>query len=406
MLTIFGNALNIVEVSDKIQSKIMDKYPIQGRKQIPRTSRAELSRLANHKSTQPLSNPAIWSNIKTVEQQWLLQQKHHAKLPRRSVGGSLTAISGSLAQVPEISVPALKDPEWIKSLSNVFRSVDSYFGQINLMVERVAVNLAAPLSGITRISEQLVRPIDAWQQVIANIPSIWNFDGFWETLRPILESIESLMEDAEAGREVLRVSEFGFADHFWTIFYVRGFANLDPQTRSATVTNKLAAFTRSEQFVEQFRDGSSESKLMTRRWRIIESAIEAHASRNYDLSVPALLAQIEGVLVDLMFLKDLVKKEGNKFYLVDKNGNFKAKEHGRNSGQRLPAVTLSPAITHAKLTEHSNLAAASEFLADTLVQRRNAILHGHDLTYGKAKLSVQALLILTVLAEAVAELES
>ena len=122
--------------------------------------------------------------------------------------------------------------------------------------------------------------------------------------------------------------------------------------------------------------------------------------------MPALLAQIEGVLVDLMFLKDLVKKEGNKFYLVDKNGNFKAKERGRNSGQRLPAVTLNHAITHAKLTEHSNLAAASEFLADTLVQRRNAILHGHDLTYGKAKLFVQALLILTVLAEAVAELES
>jgi len=40
-----------------------------------------------------------------------------------------------------------------------------------------------------------------------------------------------------------------------------------------------------------------------------------------------------------------------------------------------------------------------------LVRRRNSVLHGHDPTYGKAKFSVQALLMLTVLTEAVSELE-
>ena len=365
--------------------------------------------LTNPPVLQQFSNPAVWSDIKTVEQQWLLQQKRNTILPTKTVGGSLTpigssstAVRSSLFQVPDINIPAFKDPEWLKSLSNLTRGIDGFFRQINTMVEKVAVNLAAPLAGIARISEQLISPLNAWQQVVANIPSIWNFDGFWKSLQPILENIESLMEDAEAGREILRASEFGFADHFWTIFYMRGFAHIDPRTRSATVTNKLVAVTRSEQFVEQFRDGVNESKLLTKRWKIIESAIDAHASKNYDLAVPTLLAQIEGVLVDLMFLKDLVKKEKNKFYLVGENGDFKINKHGK----RLAPITLSPAITHAKLTEHSNLSAASEFVADTLVQRRNAVLHGHDLNYGKAKLSVQALLILTILADAVTELES
>ena len=66
---------------------------------------------------------------------------------------------------------------------------------------------------------------------------------------------------------------------------------------------------------------------------------------------------------------------------------------------------MSPAIRNAQLEEHPNLIAASEFVANTLVQRRNDVLHGHDLAYGKAKFSVQASLILAVLAEAVSELE-
>ncbi|MBA2617456.1 MAG: hypothetical protein H0U91_04715 [Rubrobacter sp.] len=87
--------------------------------------------------------------------------------------------------------------------------------------------------------------------------------------------------------------------------------------------------------------------------------------------------------------------------MVDEYGNFKL--NGKR--KRLGPVTLGPAIRNAKLNEHENLGAASEFIANTLVRRRNSVLHGHDLTYGKAKFSVQALLMLTVLTEAVSELE-
>lgn len=375
---------------------------MRGRRQLPKTSFTRFSELTDFTISRQFSDPTFWSGIRAMQQQWLLQRKRNTTLPVAKVGSPLAAINNSLSQVPEINVPALKNPERLNSLFNASRSINSFFGQLNNMVEKVAVNLAVPLVNISQISERLAHPTSALQQVIANIPNVQNFDNFWANLRPFFESFENLLEDAETGREVLRSSEFGFADHLWTIFYVRGFAHIDPQTRSATVTNKLAAWTRSEQFVEQFRYGASESKLLAKRWRIIESAIEAHSLRNYDLAVPALLAQIEGVLVDLMFIKDLVKKEGNKFYLANEYGEFKTDKRGR----RLAPITLNPAVTHAKLSEHSNLAAASEFVADTLVQRRNAVLHGHDLTYGKAKFSVQALLILKVLADAVTRLES
>jgi hypothetical protein len=49
---------------------------------------------------------------------------------------------------------------------------------------------------------------------------------------------------------------------------------------------------------------------------------------------------------------------------------------------------------------------ASSVDEDLHQMRRNAVLHGHDVAYGQAKFSVQALLIVAILAEGVAELES
>lgn len=344
-------------------------------------------------SLQQIPNPTAWIGVKAVEQQWLRQHKF-------DVMPSSNVIAQSLSQVPETGLSVLQRPEWLTGLSEVSRNVGSYFAQINTMVETVADAIASPLARIAEISEEFTPPIQGWQQLVNTLPSFRNFEGVWEGLH---SAVQDLMEDAEAGREVLKASEFGFADHFWGMFYIRGFAHINERVRPAIVTNKLLAVTTSEEYVEELQNLIGTSKLMHKRWRIIESICEAHAAKKYDLAVPATLAQIEGTLVDLMFLKDLVKKKNGKFYLIDEIRDFELK----NDRKRKPrVVTLRPAITNAKLEEHPNLAAASGFIANTLVQRRNAVLHGRDLTYGKAKFSVQALLILTVLAEGVSELES
>ncbi len=97
----------------------------------------------------------------------------------------------------------------------------------------------------------------------------------------------------------------------------------------------------------------------------------------------------------------LVVKEGNKLYLVDELGNVRVNKNGK----RLKPVTFDPALKNARLDDQVNLTAASSFMADVMVQRRNDVLHGRDVSYGRAKFSVQALLILAVLAQGAAELE-
>lgn len=342
----------------------------------------------------PALSPAAWTGVKAIENHWLWQQN-------ASVMPSDTILQ-LLDQQPYTGTLSHPVPGWLDSILGLSPKVDSFFTQITGMTDGIADILAGPLAGIEQFGEELVRPVQGLQQLVDDIPSLWDFGGFWQDLQPALHGFMALVEEAEEGREVLQASEFGFADHLWGLFYARMFARIDPQVRNATVTNMLASYTRSDEFVGQLIAIIDESKLLRKRRRIIESACEAHAERKYDLSVPAILAQIEGTLVNMMFLRDLVKKEGGRFFLVDENGDFKLNKNKR----RLPAVTLGPAITSAKLDEHPDLGAASEFMANTLVQRRNAVLHGHDLSYGKAKFSVQALLLLAVLAEAVSELES
>ncbi len=133
--------------------------------------------------------------------------------------------------------------------------------------------------------------------------------------------------------------------------------------------------------------------MMGRRWRVVEAALEAHQRREYLLSVPAMLPQVEGAIVDAMVLKGLTVKKNGKLYLRNDEGKSKQPIMFRN------------AVDNAQLEEDPALEGTSSFLADSLVQRRNDILHGRDPRYGKAKLSVQSLLVLMILAKAVGEIE-
>lgn len=159
--------------------------------------------------------------------------------------------------------------------------------------------------------------------------------------------------------------------------------------------------TRSEEFVEDVAETFAGSRLLPKRWRVVGPALGAHAERDYALSVPVLMAQVEGALADAMVLKDLVVKEGGRYYPAGEDGGPKLGGDGR----RVREVTLGSVKADRRLREGTDLGAAAEFIADSLVARRNAVLRGHDTAYAQAKLSVQALLILTVVAEAVARLE-
>lgn len=237
--------------------------------------------------------------------------------------------------------------------------------------------------------------------IVGNLPKLGDFSGFWEGVGRAAEGLRRMMDEAQEGELALEEAEFGFADHLWNMIYLGSFAGLPASNREAVITNKLRAFTCSDEFVEPLLENVSSSKMLGKRSRIIERSLKAHQRREYELSIPSAMTQIEGVIGDAMFLKELVVREGNKYYLVGPDG---APKRDRND-KRLGPISLSPALRNANLDEHPLLADASDFLSGVLLQRRNDILHGRDVGYGKAKLSVQSLLVLSVLTDTFDELE-
>jgi hypothetical protein len=226
--------------------------------------------------------------------------------------------------------------------------------------------------------------------------------NFAPALEELFEAVRRFEEAVEAGDATLEAAEYGFADHLWDRMYVASFAHVDPRVRDAVVTRKRAAATRADDFGDELRERFEGSLAMVRRWRAVEAALEAHQRKDYLLSIPAMLPQVEGAIVDAMVLKELAVKKNGKLFLRGENGGPKLNKKGKP----LPEIMLSTAVRNAQLEEHPMLEGTSSFVADSLIQKRNAVMHGRDPRYGRAKLSVQALLVLALLADALGEIEA
>lgn len=336
--------------------------------------------------------------VRFVEHQWLLGQKASPR-PIAGLGSVLGSVPTAMGRI-EAAQRAIDRSE---EISGAFSRTGHFVGTLG---EGLGSGLASIL-GKPRIASGAASALGGSAlRALRGLPEAWNLGGaFRSAVGVAAGELIRAFEEASLGDEVLLEADFGFSDVLWTIAYRRSLARTnvrpDSPNAQAVVTNRLLSVTRSEEFLDDVAETFSGSPFLSKRWRVVEPALGAHLDRDYALSVPVLMAQVEGALADMMMLKDLVVKEGGRYYQAGADGRPKT---GRD-GKRVREVTLGSVKANAQLREGTELGGAAEFIADSLVTRRNEVLHGHDTAYGRAKLSVQALLILTVVAEAVARLE-
>lgn len=128
------------------------------------------------------------------------------------------------------------------------------------------------------------------------------------------------------------------------------------------------------------------TRLLGRRKRILEKAVKAHIDGDYELSVPAMVAQVEGVIADGF---GHVGRMNGKQYHKYLDSHFQAPgdsgvEDAANQAVRaFVAKVLLAQFEHGKPSQ-SQLS-------------RHAILHGGDTDYPKEENSLKAILILDVL---------
>lgn len=274
-------------------------------------------------------------------------------------------------------------------------------------LENIQTTIVAPYESWMKEIEKSIQQLAKTAQVVEQ--SLQRIVGFAQvnvqklfSELPDLNTIQQHLEILDKAGVAFEKSGYGFTDHLWSVRFVVELAYVSPKVQQAVITNKILAQTRSNEFEAALRDRMQNSTLLQRRWRIVALALEAHRNRQYLLSIPPLLAQVEGIFTDMLILKGMAIARNGKLYARGADGKEK-----RDKNQKpIPLTGLSQKAAHSRFQNHDVVQRIVDLFMKYLTENRNAILHGQQTTYGRAKLSTQTLLVLHILAQALSEFEA
>ena len=136
------------------------------------------------------------------------------------------------------------------------------------------------------------------------------------------------------------------------------------------VTRSMTTLTSSETFETWLAEEIEGSRLLKPRWPVIKQALAAHRRREYVLSTPVLLAQIEGIVGDAMILKNRVAVRNGKLFRLDNDGDIALNKKGHHIELR----GLHSLVDLSDFADHEALEEAASFLTDSIAPWRNAFV--------------------------------
>lgn len=211
-------------------------------------------------------------------------------------------------------------------------------------------------------------------------------------LPDLTESFRQLVK-ARDGATALDAEGFSYTLPLWTDQFLAELSDLAAQEGPTGISTELQSITEGEDFENEIQELFAAPSILAKRWPAVSEGVEDHRRGRYFSSVAVLLPQIEGIINDILTLKDVVIKVGNKFYEKNPDGT-PGKEIGGLEKKSILAEK------EANLNKVLRL-----FVTDTVTSERNGILHGVNVTYGEAKRSVHLMLVLLSFALVVEELE-
>ena len=218
---------------------------------------------------------------------------------------------------------------------------------------------------------------------------------------PSPERWREIFEGLREGKSTLDELGYGFTVDKWEVSFIRQIGRGDYGRRE--LHDAFREHTRTPAFSEQLCEVFSRTPRLHRRWRIVGPALNAHSRREYALSIPVLLAQLEGIVTDLLILRGQAAFRG-KDLLAKEAGRLKRQARDPTKPVVLPG--LDAKLRHSGYKSMEEVRDGAEFMLNRLIRPRNAILHGSRTSYMSAKLSVQLLLLIWIYAEVVAAAES
>jgi hypothetical protein len=224
--------------------------------------------------------------------------------------------------------------------------------------------------------------------------------------RTTIDARKRFLELADAGDQVLTDTEHEYAADAVASFLFAEFKSTPKDELPQVVTDALETVVHSTAFRGDLQNRMMSSAIMKERWRIVERGVTAHDDQDYLVSVPVLVPQFEGLLVDCLILKNLVEREGKKLYRIDPETRSRLTSKKKDGTEvELTASGLDELIATSKFRISDDLKRMANYVADTLCRERNDVLHGSDLHYDKQKRSVSLVILISIMVEAIAQTE-
>lgn len=280
-------------------------------------------------------------------------------------------------------------------LEGIVQRQTYYLSSLYEAVERIA-DIGSSMTGLL----DSISNYDFFQglSVITSIAQ-WGFPERWEQLR----------RDRRA--ELLLDTQLGFLNDF-TEDVIADLVDEAPfrsrQQQRAYITRQLYRLTASQEFWNELQKELHLSPTSRRRLPILSSAHKAHQRRDFVLSVPALLAQMEGLLASVACEKRVIRwdRRTQKWYFVDgKTGKYRLRPKWKRGKKVLERDTVQGL---QGLTRGDGSSAAPSIFNTVShirggeAEMRNRILHGTHTTYGRtSRHSSKLLLIILKLAKEV-----
>lgn len=160
-------------------------------------------------------------------------------------------------------------------------------------------------------------------------------------------------------------------------------------------------WTRGDEFVSRLQKAISGSTFLKARWEKIETGLRLHKGREYFIAVSVLLPQLEGIFTDAMIIRgQALDKKGKIVARID-DGSIRLDRRGK-------PIVLSgwkAKLDHSMISEWMIVQRLTDLFMDTLIPKRNRIVHGSRGNHTSPKLSTQILLAILVLSEEIYQLE-
>jgi hypothetical protein len=161
----------------------------------------------------------------------------------------------------------------------------------------INLDIEFPTPQLTGLTEALEAITTSYHQRLATqLASAFNFSSYFDSL--LLDTLEPISELAEQYREIEESDfEFKWLSNIKHGAFMQLYREYQEEGNEAAA-KLLAAQLRDEEDIEGFKEYFRSFDEYEGRKEIIDEALDAHAEGRYALSIPVILSQLEGTIID------------------------------------------------------------------------------------------------------------